>query len=71
MPVFIAYGENDTNCPVEESLNRMIKHKLDRFQTKVYPDGGHAIVDKKTSRVSEQFLNDLVNFIVNSVENNM
>ncbi|MCK4466329.1 MAG: alpha/beta fold hydrolase [Bacteroidales bacterium] len=70
IPVFVAYGENDTNCPVEESLNRMIKYKLDHFQTKVYTDGGHAIVDKKTSRVSEQFLNDLVNFIINSVENN-
>jgi len=44
-PVFMAYGENDTNCPVEQSLNRLDEHKLNHFKTKIYPNGGHGILD--------------------------
>ncbi|NOU61691.1 alpha/beta hydrolase family protein [Marinifilum caeruleilacunae] len=63
-PVFIALGENDTNVPVEQCIERLKEHKLDsRFKIKVYPDGGHAIRDPKTDKVSELYLNDLVDFI--------
>jgi dienelactone hydrolase len=43
IPVFFAYGENDTAVPVEASLERLREENLDRFLVKVYPGGGHAI----------------------------
>jgi len=63
IPVFVAYGGNDTNNPVDDSVKRMKESGLDHFQTRVYFDGGHAILNNKTSRVSEEFLHDLVSFI--------
>lgn len=62
-PVFIAYGSNDTNCPVEESIERLKKSGLDHFQIRVYPNGGHPITDRNTGKVSGQFLSDLNKFI--------
>ena len=63
VPVFIAYGENDTNCPVEESIKRMDEEGLDYYIVKVYPGGGHGILDPETGRVNPLFLSDMKKFI--------
>ena len=63
-PVLIAFGENDTNCPVKQSLQYIEQKGLQHFTVKVYPDGGHAIADPASSRVSADFLHDLQNFII-------
>lgn len=65
IPVFLAFGENDKNVPVELSIKRLKENNLDDFKVKVYPDGGHAIMDKKTQKVQDTFLSDLVEFIKN------
>ncbi|MGD8352854.1 MAG: prolyl oligopeptidase family serine peptidase [Pseudomonadota bacterium] len=61
-PVFFAFGENDENTPVKESV-AVLKQDLDVDLIKVYPEGGHAIRDKITNGVQKQFLHDLVRFI--------
>ena len=63
-PVFIAYGENDTNCPVNQSINRLNKENLNHFINKVYPNGGHGILDITTNEVNIDFLNDMTRFIL-------
>jgi dipeptidyl aminopeptidase/acylaminoacyl peptidase len=63
IPLFYAFGENDKNVPVEQSIARLKENNLNDFKVKVYPDGGHAIIDLKTNKVNELFLNDLVEFI--------
>jgi len=62
-PVLIAFGKNDTNCPVNQSLLNIEEHGLQHFTVKVYPNGDHAIADPVTGRVSTDFLHDLQNFI--------
>jgi dipeptidyl aminopeptidase/acylaminoacyl peptidase len=62
-PVFIAYGENDTNCPVKESIKRLNEENLNHFLSRVYPDGGHGILDIHTNEVDIDFLKDMVRFI--------
>jgi dipeptidyl aminopeptidase/acylaminoacyl peptidase len=64
-PVFFAFGENDENVPVNESI-KVLKADLSIDLIKVYPDGGHAIRDKETNQVQDQFLDDLVVFIKQS-----
>jgi uncharacterized protein len=63
VPAFFAYGENDKNVPVEECINRLKENDLNYFIVKIYPEGGHAIEDVNTKKVSTEFLNDLVGFI--------
>ena len=63
VPVFFALGGDDPNVPVEASIRRLQENNLDHFAIKVYPDGGHAIRDIQTNKVSEEYLNDLVRFI--------
>ena len=62
-PVFFAFGENDENVPVDASIERLSENNLDHFQVKIYADGGHAIRDIQTNEVSDEFLQDLVEFI--------
>lgn len=62
-PVFFAFGGNDTNVPVDASIQRLGEHGLDPHRIEVYPDGGHAIRDPATDAVSEQYLRDLVEFV--------
>lgn len=64
IPVFIAYGEDDTNCPVEQSMQRLEKEGLHHFLARVYPHGGHAILDEQQNVLSPKFLNDLRTFIL-------
>lgn len=61
--VFFAFGENDKNVPVDESIDRLKENDLNKFKIKIYPTGGHGIVDIKTNKVNEEYLNDLVEFI--------
>jgi len=61
-PVFFAFGENDPNVPVEESLEVLRANSI-AARIEVYPDGGHAIKSQETNRVQEEFLDDLVDFI--------
>jgi fermentation-respiration switch protein FrsA (DUF1100 family) len=61
-PIFFAFGENDENVPVDESL-KVLRDHLSVGLIKVYPDGGHAIRDKQTNKVQDEFLDDLVGFI--------
>lgn len=63
VPVFFAFGENDPYVAVEESINRLHENNLNQFQIKVYPDGQHAILDPQKDEMSEEFLNDLLQFI--------
>ncbi len=65
VPAFAAFGENDSNVPVEESVLRLAE--VDRKITvKVYPSGGHTITDPVTGMVQSLFLNDLAGFIKNA-----
>ena len=61
-PVFFAFGENDENVPVDASI-KVLRENLNIDLVKTYPDGGHAIRDKETNRVQNEFLDDLVEFI--------
>lgn len=66
-PVFFAFGEKDVNVPVDASIE-VLSANLSVELIKVYPDGGHAIRDKKTNRVQDEFLDDLVEFIKQSLK---
>ena len=63
VPVLIALGGDDENVPVDASIRRLQENDLNHFAIKVYPDGGHAIRDIQTNKVSEEYLNDLVKFV--------
>lgn len=60
--VFIAFGENDKNVPVDESIERLNSNNLD-FLVKTYPEGGHAIRNISTNKINNKFLGDLTEFI--------
>ena len=65
VPGFAAFGGNDTNVPIEESVKRF--RSLDKeMLIKVYPDGGHGISDPNTGKLQDEFLNDLTEFIENA-----
>jgi len=61
-PVFIAFGANDPNVPVHDSIEVLRANSIDA-RIEIYPDGGHAIRDSETNRVQTAFLDDLVDFI--------
>lgn len=64
-PVFVAYGENDPNVPVEESISifQGLKDYYDLDITiEIYPEG-HGIIDTNTHRVNNNYLRDLTYFI--------
>ena len=52
--------------PVAESRNRIRENKLDQFVVKVYPDGGHGILERTSGKVNPAFLDDLTRFITAS-----
>ncbi len=64
IPVFIAYGEDDKNCPVDKSIERVNHEDLNHYITKIYPKGGHGILDVQTDEVSIDFLEDMKKFIL-------
>ena len=66
VPVFMGYGGDDKNVPVEKCVERLKTNNLNEFQVKVYPQGGHGIRNPETNKVSADYLHDLVSFI-NSV----
>ena len=66
-PKFFAFGENDPNVPVEESLEVLRTNSISA-RLEVYPDGGHAIRSRETNTVNADFLDDLVEFIHTSIE---
>ena len=66
VPVFMAFGGEDTNVPVEKCIERLHANKLNQFLVNVYPRGGHGISDPGTRKVREDYLNDLVSFIENN-----
>ncbi len=61
-PVFFAFGEADTNVPVNDSIS-VLDELLDVDLVKVYPEGGHGITNPETGQVQGEFLADLVEFI--------
>ena len=63
IPVFFGFGGDDKNVPVEACIERLKENKLNRFQIKTYPQGGHAIRNVESNRVSKEYLDDLVIFI--------
>ena len=63
VPVLVALGGDDENVPVDASIRRLTENDLTHFTIKVYPDGGHAIRDIQTNKVSEEYLKDLVKFV--------
>jgi len=65
-PVFFAFGENDTNLPVGESVERLKNLEKENFEMKVYPNGGHGITEVVSStarRIQPEFLDDLTRFV--------
>jgi dipeptidyl aminopeptidase/acylaminoacyl peptidase len=69
VPVFMAYGSEDSNVPVEECIRRLEANKLDQILVKVYPRGGHGITDPDTKKVNRNYLQDLVSFIEGNGQN--
>lgn len=65
-PVFMAFGGDDKNVPVEKCIERLNAYKLNHFLVKVYPRGGHGISDPETRKVREDYLKDLLSFINNN-----
>lgn len=65
IPVFIAYGERDLNCPVAGSLAIIKKHHFNNIFAKVYPGCGHGLLNKEKTAIRDDFLNDLDKFILN------
>ena len=63
VPVLAAFGEGDENVPVEESVKRLRGLNNSHISIKVYPQGGHGIVDPQTRRVQRAFLDDMTAFI--------
>jgi len=61
-PKFFAFGENDRNVPVEDSLEALRENSIEGL-IRVSPDGGHAIKDSLKGSVQREFLLDLVEFI--------
>ena len=70
IPVFIAYGENDTNCPIDKSIERLKNEDLNHFIWKIYPKGGHGILDAQTNEVNIDFLEDMTEFIFEKIIDN-
>ena len=63
VPVHFAFGEGDEYVPVIACIERLEENGLNDFKTRVYPNGGHALIDIESSTVSKKCLNDLVSFI--------
>ena len=61
-PCFAAFGGDDKNVPVEESVARLQALEKEML-IKVYPDGGHGITSPNTGEVLSTYLSDLVDFI--------
>jgi len=68
VPVFMAFGGNDKNVPIEASIDRLEEYSLSGFKVKVYAGGGHAIRDIQSNGVSDDFLLDLKTFIEESMQ---
>ena len=66
VPVFVGYGGDDKNVPVDKCVERLKSNNLNEFLVKVYPGGGHAIRNSATNKVSTEYLQDLVSFIENN-----
>ncbi|MBD3852013.1 MAG: alpha/beta fold hydrolase, partial [Acidobacteria bacterium] len=66
-PKFFAFGENDPNVPVQDSVEVLGANAIDGL-IKVYHDGGHAIRSVETNGVQIEFLDDLVEFIRTSTD---
>ncbi len=62
IPVFVAFGEDDRNVPVEDCYERIKMHNLSFDLVKTYKEG-HGIIDPSISQVNAEYLNDLVKFI--------
>lgn len=65
IPVFLAYGEDDKNVPVDVCIERLKEYNLNSFKTKIYPKGGHGIIDVTSNTMNKEYLNNLVTFIKN------
>ncbi len=63
VPVLFAFGEGDTNVPVAACIERLEENGLNDFEIKIYPSGGHALIDIESNTVSVACLNDLAAFI--------
>lgn len=63
VPVFIGYGENDKNVPIDACQKRLQDNGLDHFKIKTYPQGGHGIINVDTKEMSKDYLDDLTKFI--------
>lgn len=63
IPNLLAYSLDDTNCPVERSLERADDEAFAHLQILTYPKGGHAISNENRSDYREDFLRDLITFI--------
>ena len=65
IPMFYAFGENDTNVPIDLCIERLKENDLFyTMRVEIYQNGGHGIVENDDSgRLSQKFLSDMTNFI--------
>jgi hypothetical protein len=66
-PKFFAFGGNDPNVPVEDSVDILGVNAIEGL-IKVYPDGGHGITSSESGAVQSEFFGDLVEFIRTSTD---
>ncbi len=66
VPALAAFGGGDENVPVEESVRRLRNVDNAHVAIRVYPEGGHGIVervDPRTVKVQDAFLDDMTALI--------
>lgn len=63
IPNLLLYSEDDTNCPVERSLERVKEEQVTHLNIKTYPKGGHAISNEQQTDYRLDFLEDLAAFL--------
>jgi len=59
----LAFGENDKNVPVDVCIERLKENNLQKFKTKIYPQGGHGIIGPTSKTMNKEYLNDLASII--------
>ena len=60
---FAAFGGDDKNVPVEESITRLQALEKEMLIKVYHPNGGHGITNPDTGEMLSTYLSDLVDFI--------
>lgn len=68
VPALIVYGDQDTQIRVAKSAELIRRHLGDRVELKIYPGAGHAIRERGTPVLREDFIRHLVGWITLTTE---